>query len=83
MTDGRGSDAVRTLSSLQEDGKICISAAKASRFWLAYVVAEATTYKDFQTLSPPLELPFFPLINSALRFRSTENCSLYVRELTR
>jgi hypothetical protein len=83
MTDRPGSDAVRKLSSLQEDGKICTSAAKAARFWLAYVVAKATTYKDFQTLSLPLEPPIFPLINSALRFRSTENYSLHERELAR
>jgi hypothetical protein len=83
MTDRRGPDAVRTLSSLQEDGKICTAAAKAARFWLAYVVAEATTHKDFQTLSLLLEPPLFPPINSALRFRSTENYSLYVRELAR
>jgi hypothetical protein len=46
-------------------------------------VAQATTYKDFQTLSPPLELPHFPPLNSAPRFWSTEAYSLYERELAR
>jgi hypothetical protein len=83
MTDGRGSDAARALRTLQDDGKTCTSATEVARFWLAYVVAQATTYKDFQTLSPPLELPHFPPLNSAPRFWSTEAYSLYERELAR
>jgi hypothetical protein len=81
MTDGRGSDAALALASLREKPKIGTSAAKAARSWLIYVLAEATTYKDFRPLTRTSELPLFPLINpGALQLPSTENYSLYGRE---
>jgi hypothetical protein len=62
MTDSRESDAGVVLASLRDNCKICTSAAEAARLSCDYVVAEATTHKDFRTLSPTQELPRLRLI---------------------
>ena len=62
MTDRRESDAVVALASLRDEPKVGTPAAKAGRFCGDYVVAEATTHKDFRTLSPTQELPRLRLI---------------------
>jgi hypothetical protein len=83
MTDRRGSDAAQALPSPEADGKTCTSAAKTARFFRLYVVAKATTYKNFHTLSPHLATPLLALINPELQLRSTENYSLHEREPAR
>jgi len=75
MTDWRESDAALVSASLGDKPKIGTSAAKAARFCLDSVVAKATTYKDFQTLSLALALPLFALINPELQLRPGERYS--------
>ena len=83
MTDGRESDAVVALASLRDEPKVGTPAAKAGRFCGDYVVAEATTYKDFRTLCSTQALPRLRLIIPALQLRSTESYSLYECEPAR
>jgi hypothetical protein len=83
MIDRRGWNAARVLRSLHDDGETCTSAAKAARFWLDYVVAEATTFKDFRTLTPTPRFQLLRLIFPTAQLQSTEHYSLWGFELTR
>jgi hypothetical protein len=83
MTDGREPDAVVALASLRDEPKVGTPAAKAGRFCGDYVVAEATTYKDFRTLCSTQALLRLRLIIPALQLRSTESYSLYECEPAR
>jgi len=77
MTDRRESDAVVVSASLRDEPRVRTSAAKAGRFCGDCVVAEATTYKLFRTLTPTQELPRLRLIVPALQLRSANNYSFY------
>jgi hypothetical protein len=83
MTDRRESDAVVVLASLRDEPKDDTSAAKAARLCGDCVVAEATTYKHFRTLSSTRALPRLRLIIPALRLRSADGYSFYQCEPAR
>ena len=83
MTDGRESDAVVALASLRDEPKVGTPAAKAGRFCVDCVVAEATTYEDLRTLCSTQALLRLRLIIPALQLRSTESYSLYECEPAR
>ena len=83
MTDRRESYVALVLASLRDSAKIGNSAAKAARFFLAYVVAEATTYKDSRVLSQSQELPLLRLIIRQLVLRRPESYSLHECEPAR
>jgi len=77
MTDGRESDVAVVLANLRDEPKICTSAAKAACFCGDYVVAEATTYKEFRVLTPTRKLLRLILHNPPLALRHSEIYSFY------
>jgi hypothetical protein len=76
MTDGREADVALGLASLRDEPKVGTAALQATGGCGDCVPAEATTCKDFPTLSRPRVLPLLRLVIPALELRSTENDSL-------
>ena len=76
MTDGRGADMAPGLASLRDQPKARTVAARATSIYGDRVLAEATTYKVFQTLSRAPLLLLFGLIIPPSQLPSTANDSL-------